>query len=84
MYNRVSGSAPFREPLDQPPRAAPAASEQFDRLIGIDAVRAATVRHVLAVFGEVPETLLELVYGNRDRASDVSRPHTRSRAAHQG
>jgi len=57
--NRETRGLPLREPLGQAAGLPAASAEHLDRAIGIDAIRAAAVGHVLLVAREAAQALLE-------------------------
>ena len=73
MADGQSCRLPFREAFAHAAGTPAALQKQFDGTIGIDAVRSAAVCNVLFVPRQGPEAILQLVNGNGNRTSDVSR-----------
>src|SRR5437867_2782680 len=64
--------SPLWKTVDHAPRSSPVGTKQFDGTIGVDAVRPATVGHVLLPLRELLQASLEIVDRHRNRARNMA------------
>src|SRR5260370_26696169 len=71
--NRKASGQPFREATSQSPHAKAARAQNVNRVIRINAIRAATAGDDVVPFRDLLEAALEFGHRNADRAGDMSR-----------
>src|SRR2546430_9644928 len=71
-FNGKPGSPPFGKSLDKSAGAAPMRAQDFDRAIGVYAIRPAAVRDVLFLFRKPPQLSLKIVDRDRKRPRHVA------------